>query len=143
MTRIEEIMERLMRLDRPGTSIKMRDSFPPGPSRWYISQSVYLTGFRGGYGPLGVYQSGSSPEETAEKYWAEITGVQDPNSFLCRITCKSDVNIPGETPQVWVRWNKERDDWEDLVPTPEQLEHLNLPVERIRPYKLQRAYDRM
>jgi len=143
MLGIEEIMERLMRLDRSGTSIHMRDSFPPGPNRWFISQSVYLTGFSGGYCPLGVHESGSSPEEAAEKYWAEITRVQDPDTFLCRITCKSDVPIPGETPRVWVRWNQAMDDWEDVAPTAEALKKLNIPAERIRPYKQQRAYDRM
>lgn len=141
MTRIEQIMERLMRLDR-NTSIGMRDSFPPGPNRWYISQSVYLTGFTGGYCTPGVHQSGSSPEEAAEKYWAQITSVQESDRFLCRITCKPDVNIPGDTPQVWVRWNQAIDDWEDVPPTEESLRKLGIPAVRIIPWKHQYAIDR-
>jgi hypothetical protein len=35
------------------------------------------------------------------------------------------------------------DDWEDVAPTAEALKKLNIPAERIRPYKQQRAYDRM
>jgi hypothetical protein len=119
----------------------MRDSFPPGPDRWLISQSVYITGPNGGYCPLGVHNSGSSPEEAAEKYWAQITSVQGPDSFLCRITCKPDVFIPGNTPQVWVRWDQTIDDWKDVVPTAEILKHLNIPAERVVPYKQQRADD--
>lgn len=141
MTELEKIMERLMRLDRR-TLIGMRDSFPPGPNRWFISQSVYLTGFNGGYCPLGVHQSGSSPEEAAKKYWDQITSVQDPGRFLCRITCKSDVNIPGNTPQVWVRWNQTMDDWEDVPPTEESLKRLGIPADRIIPWKQQFAEDR-
>lgn len=140
MTRIEEIMERLMRLDRR-TSIGMRDSFPPGPNRWYVSQSVYLTGFTGGYCPLSVHQSGSSPEEAVEKYWSVITNVQLPH-FLCRITCKPDVNIPGDSPQVWVCWNRRIDDWEDVFPTNESLRILGIDAGRIIPWKQQYAIDR-
>jgi hypothetical protein len=143
MSRLEEIMERLMRLDRRGTRISMRDSFPPGPNRWYITQSVYITGFKyGGFYPLSVSQSGSSPEEAAEKYWKEITNVQDSNRFLCRITCKSDVPIPGDTPQIWVRWNQAKDDWEDVIPTAEALGNHCIPPERVIPYKVQWANDR-
>jgi hypothetical protein len=140
MTRLEEIMERLMRLCRR-TSINMRDSFPPGPNRWYISQSVHVTAFTGGYASFGAHQSGSSPEEAAEKYWAEITGVQSPDFFLCRTTCKPDVNIPGDTPQVWVRWNHTIDDWEDVLPTEESLKKLGIPADRIIPWKEQYFID--
>lgn len=134
MTRLEEIMERLMRIDRRA-SIKMRDTFPPGQNRWYISLSVYLSGFTGGYSSIGVHNSGSTPEEAAERYWERITSVQSPDRFICRCTCKPDERIPGNASQVWVRWNHAIDNWEDVVPTKESLRVLGIPAERIIPWR--------
>ena len=141
MVRFEQIMEYLMRLDIK-TSIRMRDSFPPGPRRWYISQSVYLSGFTGGYCLLGNYGSGSSPKEAIEKYWDEIIKLRQEDRFLCRITCKPDVNIPGDSPQVWVRWNHVINNWEDVSPTEESLKVLGIPSGRIIPWGYQYMIDR-
>jgi len=138
---LEEIMERLMRLDTHGTSIRMRDTFPPGPNRWYVGMSkVVRSGFSGGFG--GFFGNGSTPEEAVQDLWKQIVGVQEPDRFFLRFNCKPHENIPGNDPQVWVRWNDERDEWEDVIPTPTSLARHRIGPDRIRPWKDQKAIDR-
>lgn len=104
-----EIMERLERLCRLGTSIMCRPLFPISSERWYVSMSGVNV-------PVHCKDiSGPTPEEAIINTWNEIS---DPKKSLTliRYFCKSDEPVPGNGPQVWVRWNQELDDWEDVVP---------------------------
>ena len=138
---LEEIMERLMRLDMRGTSVRMRDSFPPGPSRWYVSMDKVLrSGFSGGCGSF--FGNGSTPELAAQNLWEQIVECQQTDSFFLRHNCKPNENVPGDGPQVWVRWNDEKDDWEDVIPTSAALAGHGIETDRIRTWLEQRSIDR-
>ncbi len=122
---VVEIMERLGRLCRLGTSIHCRPTFPICSSTWYVNMSGVQV-------PIHtIDMSGASPQEAVLNTWNRITGL--PNSFpLVRYFCKPDESIPGKGPQVWVRWNSEKDDWEDVVP-PEN-DSMAVHASEIRPY---------
>ena len=138
----EQIMERLMRLDK-WACVRMRDSFPPGPSRWYVSPGrVQVTSAGGGgYAPG---RSGDSPESAIIGTWEEIMAIADnPDAFFLRFNCQNNVPIPGDDPQVWVRWNRDKDNWEDAKPTSEMLAIRGIPADRVRSYAEQRCLDRM
>ena len=142
MKTLDEIMERLMRLDRHGTSIRMRDSFPPGPNRWYVRMdNVMTTPLEDG----GYYMeegNGSSPEDAAQDLWDEVTGPHTSEFFFVRCDRKPGEDVPGSAPQVWVRWDDEKDDWKDIVPTQAHLNLRGVSASDIRPYKEQSYIDR-
>ena len=55
------------------------------------------------------------PEEAIRNARASILSIEkETDTALMRYNCASDVPIPGEEPQVWVRWNSKLDDWEDV-----------------------------
>ena len=139
---LEEIMEILMRLDRHGTCIRMRDLSFPASKRWYVSVGMVTTSSLSGGGYCPPWGEGTTPYEAAQNMWTEITGHHDPDSFFIRFNCKLDVPIPGDDPQVWVRWSSEKDDWEDVLPTQEALAKHCIPRDRIRTYQEQKAIDR-
>jgi hypothetical protein len=137
----EQVMERLMRLDRRAC-VRMRDTFPPGPSRWYVwSGHIQVTGATGGgYAPG---ESGDSPESAIIRTWGQIMAItDDPGTFFLRFNCQDNVPIPGDDPQVWVRWDEETDDWVDVKPTAEMLAAHCVPADRVRSYAEQRYLDR-
>jgi hypothetical protein len=106
---IEDIMERLSRLNRLHTSIHMRVNFPSGPKKWYVNMGfVYCFCMLDGF-------DGSSPEAAIRNAWKTVS---DPNRrpVFMRFFSKPDEPIPGNGPQVWVRWSNEKDDWEDVEP---------------------------
>ncbi len=105
----EEIMERLCRLCRLGTSVMCRTTFPSGPSKWYVSMQGV------GVPAHTMDMSGSTPEEAIKNTWQLIADPDKPLT-LVRYFCKPDESVPGDGPQVWVRWNHVQDDWEDVVP---------------------------
>ena len=137
---LEEIMERLMRLDRIGVCIHMRDSFPPGPHRWYIEAGrVSVSSLTSG-GYCFSWGEGATPEEAAQNIWMNIIS-RPPDSIFIRYNCESNVLIPGKEPQVWVRWNDAIDDWEDVVPTGSALAKHGITRDRIRTYQQQKSID--
>jgi hypothetical protein len=101
---------------------------------------MITTLINGGYCPPDG--DGSTPEEAAQNLWKEITGLYAPDFFLVRYNCKSDVPIPGDEPQVWVRWNSAKDDWENVAPTVAALAKHSIDANRIRTYQEQKAIDR-
>ena len=112
----EEIMERLLRIC-PQATIAMRPKFPSGPYKWCVSTPLLVYGGieTGGYGGVFVHdESGATPEETLQNTWKGVLSMaENKNIALVRLNCPRDVNIPGDEPQVWVRWNFEKDDWEE------------------------------
>jgi hypothetical protein len=78
-----------------------------------------------------IDMSGASPQEAVLNTWNRITNLT--NSFpLVRYFCKPDESIPGNGPQVWVSWNSEKDDWEDV--TPPRNDWMADKASEIRPY---------
>lgn len=129
---IEKIMERLGRITKCA-SVQTRDKFRPGPSKWYVSLDSIMKGSisSGAYCTPLRDGCGSTPEEAILNTWKEVIRLsEDKQVALVRLNCRSDVPIPGKDPQVWVRWNSSRDDWED-VPVP------RLEPEKVRSYKEQ------
>lgn len=125
MLSVEEIMERLARLCRLGTSIHCRTTFPSGPSKWYVAMT-------GVHVPIHTTDmSGASPQDAVLHTWNRINNLPD-SCPLVRYFCKPDESIPGKGPQVWVRWNSEKDDWEDVVPPRNSL--MASMASEIRPY---------
>lgn len=107
---IDEIMDRLSRICRMGTSLQCRSTFPSGPAKWYVSMS----GVRCPH-LLNCYD-GSTPEEAIHNTWDTVTAEDNQKFPFVRYFCKPKESIPGNGPQVWVRWSKEKDDWEDVTP---------------------------
>lgn len=103
----EEVMERLTRVCRLGTSVMCRTTFPAGPGKWYVN----MKGVREPTHTMDI--SGSTPQNAIINAWRALT---EKSPTLVRYFCKSDEPIPGNGPQVWVRWNHKLDDWEDVVP---------------------------
>lgn len=137
----EWVLTRLLRLSREACP-RLRAGFPPGPSRWYVdSGPVTVTGpSGGGFCPWG---NGATPEEALRAVWEFILqNLASPERFLLIYSCPPNVPIPGDGPQVWVRWNAERDDWEDVPPTPEMLKAWGIPPDRIRSYREHRCLQR-
>lgn len=131
----EEMLERLMRLDRDEIAIRMRLEFPPGDRRWYLwSGRLQVTcTIGGGWAPSA---DGSTPQEAVINTWNDLMQeFQNPDRFLVRYNCASNVPIPGDEPQVWVRWDNQQDDWVDVPPTPEMLSHHRIPADRIKLYQ--------
>lgn len=138
----EQIMERLMRLD-PGACVRMRDTFAPGPNRWYVSPGRVAVTSTNGNGLYFPGQSGDSPESAIIKTWEEIMEIaRNPEKFFLRYNCAGNVPIPGDDPRAWVRWSETKDDWEDVEPTAEQLAVHGTPADRVHSYAEQRRIDR-
>lgn len=129
---IDQIMERLQRLSRLHTVLKTRANFPSGGSKWYVHIGfVYCFCSIEGF-------DGSTPEEAIRNTWATVTSTKHP--LICmRYFCKPDEKIPGNGPQVWVKWDSEKDDWAD---TPPQKDYASYASE-IRPYERHRWMERV
>jgi len=119
---IDEIMDRLSRLCRMGTSLRCRSRFPSGSAKWYVS----MMGVRVP-GTCDCY-SGSTPEEAIRKTWDTVSNQK---FTYIRYFCKPDESVPGDGPQVWVRWSQEKDDWEDVPPADDWWADM---ASEIRPY---------
>lgn len=129
----EAILERLMRLD-PRTCMRMRPTHQR-PNRWYVDIGSVAVSLLSSSAWAGFFENGSTPEEALERTWAAIIGRSAESSlFFLKYHCPSNVPIPGDDPQVWVRWSEERDDWVDVEPTATALQVRNIPADRIHPY---------
>jgi hypothetical protein len=96
---------------------------------------------RGGCDAPGA--DGDSPTNAILNTWKQIMELsKSEEKFFLRYNCPSNVPIPGNDPQVWVRWNAATDDWEDVTPTPEMLAIRSTPADRVRTYSEQRRIDR-
>lgn len=129
-------MERLGRIGK--VSIKERPGFPEGPHKWYVSMEKIVGAeiSMGGSCIFPFIGNGCTPHEAAQNAWKDVLELaQSKENALMRFNCASSSPIPGEEPQVWVRWNENIDDWED-IPVPV------LPPEQLRPYREQRSIDR-
>jgi len=130
---IDEIMDRLSRICyKRDCCVRTRPDFLPGPMKWYVSLSNIVVGnIEAGGACSSITQncdSGSNPEEAIRNVWQGVLNLAKSNKVaLMRFNCPSDVPVPGDEPQVWIRWNVELDDWEDV------------PVRRLSSDKL-RAY---
>lgn len=134
----EWILTRLMRLDRRACP-RLRAAFCPGPSRWYVDCGrIVLAGPQGGF--CSLFGNGETPQVALLDTWKKILeNLRIHGWFLLIYACPPNVSIPGDDPQVWVRWNAELDDWEDVSPLPELLELRAVPRERIRSYQEHRC----
>jgi hypothetical protein len=121
----DDIMDRLARLSRLGTSVMCRPTFPSGPKKWYVSMSGVDVPVHTGD------MSGATPQEAIHNTWKNVAN-SDRRLVLRRYFCKSDESIPGNGPQVWVRWNPDNDDWEDVIPRRD--DSFALQASEIRPY---------
>lgn len=82
-----------------------------------------------------MFENGSTPEQALERMWdTVIRRSGNPEVFFLKYSCPPNVSIPGDDPQVWVRWSAERDDWMDIEPTAEMLRLRGIPADRIHPY---------
>lgn len=132
----EEIMERFGRLSRLGTSVMCRTTFPSGQSKWYVSMDGVQI-------PVHTMDmSGPTPEEAIINAWRAITDPQK-TLTLIRYFCKrKDEPIPGNGPQVWVRWNHETDDWVDVqIPDNEWHKAFASHASEIRPYAVHKIFE--
>jgi hypothetical protein len=94
---------------------------------------VILVLLGGGFG--GLWADGATPEEALDNAWRDIVRLHcEQNSFLRIHNCPSDVYIPGDGPQTWVRWSETKHTWVDATPTPRALLVHNIPADRIRLY---------
>lgn len=130
----EAILERLMRLD-PKACVRMRPTYQR-PARWYVFLGSVVAASRVlGQWTYTFFENGCTPEEALENTWAAILKMSaTADGCFLRYRCTGDVPIPGDEPQVWVRWSEEADDWVDVVPNAEALRARNIPADRIRPY---------
>lgn len=136
----EEKMERMRRLHKY-TSILMRNkAFKGSDGRWYIHiPNTFSSSLsHGSYGvATPVHTSGYTPESAINLAWDEITKFgNDDDRFICITNCPEGVSIPGDGPQVWVKWDSQIDDWVDIKPTKKALDVHKIPIDRIRKYKL-------
>lgn len=122
---IEEIMERLCRLSRLDTGIHCRNTFPAGPSKWYVDM-------RGVSCPVHTIEmSGESPDAAIQATWKVLALPKCPPTLI-RYFCAPNESVPGNGPQVWVKWDQEADDWVDVVPPTNH--RWQLLASEIRPY---------
>jgi len=133
---IEGIMERLSWIcARRDCSVKVRPNAYYGSNKWFVFLScVVVSSVRGG-GLRSFHKDGATPEEAIQNTWQSILALtSDPDYALMRFNCRPNVSIPGEEPQVWVRWNGDLSNWEDVsVP--------RLQPEQLRTYKDQFLID--
>ncbi|MFA5838543.1 MAG: hypothetical protein WC849_01200 [Candidatus Paceibacterota bacterium] len=130
----EEIMERLNRLST--ASINMRDGFSVfSDSRWYASMdNVTCSGKSGG--SSSFCGNGYTPESAVQNLWEEVLKNEKRDGlFLRKHSCPNNVNIPGNDPQIWVRWNSKKDDWENVTPSQKDLESHRIPEDRVIKYQ--------
>lgn len=121
----EDIMERLGRVCRLGTSVRCRTTFPSGPSKWYVSMhGVHVNVHT-------MEMSGATPQEAIINTWEVITNSKHPQ-VLVRYFSKDNEPVPGKGPQVWVQWDPSADDWKDSVPP--KNNHWRSMASEIRPY---------
>ncbi|MEK7632414.1 MAG: hypothetical protein AAB473_01335 [Patescibacteria group bacterium] len=132
----DTIMRRLMQLDH-GTCIRYRNTFSTDdPRRWYVSiPNCTASHPNGGFGSMG-WGDGPTPQAALQASWKSVIThmTNDPRNFLLRYTCPNNVPIPGDTPQAWVRWSIEHEEWIDVEPTPEALGTRRIPRDRVLPY---------
>lgn len=137
----DEMMDRMARIsDRQGCGVRVRPDLPPGPGKWYVHLGKVVAGSieTGGlYSSIALNcDSGVTPEDAIRNTWQAILALEKSEKIaIVRYNCPSDVPIPGNDPQVWVNWNSEIDDWEDVV-----IERL--PSHKLRPYKDQLWRDK-
>jgi hypothetical protein len=68
--------------------------------------------------PGGLWEyNGKTPEEAIRRTWEYVTSEKARGFPFVRYFCKPDESVPGTGPQVWVRWNEKKDDWEDVTPS--------------------------
>ncbi len=132
MPSVNEIMDHFMRLD-PQACLRMQRPQWHGSKRWYVClDSVFGASLNlvGSYSLVFGF-SGNTPEEAVRNAWQEVLRLsrEEENFLLC---CKKSVRAE---PQMWVRWNEEEGDWEDVEPAPGILELHNVPIDRIRSYR--------
>lgn len=140
---IEGIMDRLSRICRhQKCCVTVRPKFPSGPGKWYVSLSgVDVAFMRGGSTSCitADCDSGATPEDAIRNVWNGVLALANNQTCaLRRYNCPSNVPLPGDEPQVWVRWNSQLDDWVDVQP-PESV----VPTEKLRSYKEQYWIDNL
>jgi hypothetical protein len=131
----EIILSRLMRLDKHAC-VMMRPGFPRD-GRWYVSLGqVVVASLEGrAFSTLVHGYSGETPQAALLNTWSEVVKESSrPGVFFLRYNCLPTENIPGNGPQVWVRWSQDHQDWVDVTPTEQSLAVREIPAERIRPY---------
>lgn len=139
---VDEIMDRLSRICfKSRCYVSTRPDFPSGPSKWHVILSGVVVGgiHRGGFSSSITTDcdSGATPEDAIRNVWNGVLKLaKNEELALVRFNCPANVPIPGEDPQVWVRWNSELDDWEDAPVK-------GLPAEMLRPYKEQIWRDKL
>ena len=134
---IDEIMDRLSRICyKRDVGVKVRPDFSSGPGKWHVYLSRVFTGSiesGGSFSGITVdCNSGATPEAAIRNVWQAVLSLEKSEKIaIVRLNCPSNVPIPGDEPQVWVRWNSGLDDWEDVI------------VERLSPDKLRSHKDQV
>ena len=132
----EDTLTLIMQL-KTGVCVCMRPTFPSGSSsRWYVDLgSVVLSTLDSSSFVSGTDSNGATPEDAIENTWSAILRLsKTPNWFFLIFDCAPNDSIPGDGPQVWVRWSEEENRWVDVVPTNEALVEHNIPADRIRTF---------
>ena len=144
MSVYETILSRLMRLDQRAC-VRMRHPNFPKRARWYVDAGALVEKsiLSSAYITLGAYWSGRTPEEALLNAWDDVVQTSiDPSRFFMRYTCGAEVNIPGNSPQVWVRWSVSAERWIDIQPVEGLLAINGISADRIRPIANQLASSR-
>ena len=128
------LLERIMRLDKRACIRIRRDFSSDSQRRWYLDMGsvVICSPTVGGW--CSITNGGATPEEAILDAWKLILTNSTQDRFFLRYHCEPSENVPGNGPQVWVRWSQEKDDWEDYAPTEQALIAHHIPADRIRPY---------
>ena len=134
----EKVMTQLAKIDR-GVSVCFRPEFPAGDvRRWYLYLPHLFSGSEldREYGPLVSGFERFYAEKAVVNGWCCLCSMfrDSKHALLVRVTCPRDVSVPGNTPQAWIRWNCDKNNWEDVVPTEKALRVHNIPEGRVVPY---------
>jgi hypothetical protein len=127
-----------MKLNK-NVSLRYRDTFrDDDPRVWYVDQSrVVLSLTLGGFSNMIFNADGPTPDIALHRMWQAVLDYFNSNAdaFFLLYSCPSNVPIPGDTPQAWVRWDDERDTWIDVIPTEQALRAHKIPTDRVVSYK--------
>lgn len=133
--RADDIMSHLQHLSKDAC-VRTRPGFHHGSSKWYVDiPRIVVTSLNHpSFSNFVNDSNGATPQEAIINTWNFILKISlDPNRFLMFYYCPPNVPIPGNDPQVWVRWSEVKCDWEDVSPTPKSLADRGITAYRILP----------
>ena len=130
---LEEIMTRITALHR-SAAIHFRPKYP-AMITWSADPGPVVMGSLSAGGWCSFFGNGTTPEGAVRNLWDQVLlESAEPSRFFLIFNSLPNEKIPGDEPQVWVRWNSRNNEWEDVLPTPEALALRGIPADRIRAF---------